>query len=335
MDSAATMADSLDGLRLGRAFKAGIARLLARQEHIDRINVFPVPDGDTGTNLVLTMGAVLGSLQGAPDSHAGKTLTRIADAAIDGARGNSGAILAQFLLGLCDRLGHLGRLSPEDLAIGVRGGADYARECLSEPREGTILTVLTDFARALESAGRDGIRDFARLLQAGMQAARTSLERTTGQLEALRRANVVDAGAMGFVELMEGLTEYISSGSEDEPEVTLAGTTGVASAETTAGEETDLTHRYCTECVVTGTTVDRRRLREEMSALGNSLVIAGLQGKARVHIHVNDPAEVFRIVPGDRIAQLVVSPVVPAEPEESETLAESERAEGGFGSSGR
>ena len=151
MNSAAVVADSLDGLQLNRALKAGIARLLSRQEHLNKINVFPVPDGDTGTNLALTMSAVLGSLQRWPDGHAGKTLTRIADAALDGARGNSGAILAQFFLGVCDRLGHLGHLSPDDFADGVHGGAAYARESLSEPREGTILTVLTDFAREIHS----------------------------------------------------------------------------------------------------------------------------------------------------------------------------------------
>jgi DegV family protein with EDD domain len=295
MNSAAVVADSLDGLRLNRALKAGIARLLSRQEHLNKINVFPVPDGDTGTNLALTMSAVLGSLQRWPDGHAGKTLTRIADAALDGARGNSGAILAQFLLGLCDRLGHLGRLTPDDFADGVHGGATYARESLSEPREGTILTVLTDFAQEIQSVRREGARDFPALLRRGVQAAQASLQRTTFQLEALRKANVVDAGAMGFVELMAGMTDYIASGSEDEPAVAVPPTLADAVPEETAGHEENLAHRYCTECVVTGANVDRRHLREQMSALGSSLVVAGLQRKVRVHIHVNDPAEVFRV----------------------------------------
>ena len=112
MSAAAIAAESLDGLRLNRALRAGILRLLSRQEHLNKINVFPVPDGDTGTNLAITMGAVLGVLQRTPDAHAGNTLTRVADAALDGARGNSGAILAQFLLGLGDKLGHLARLTP-------------------------------------------------------------------------------------------------------------------------------------------------------------------------------------------------------------------------------
>ena len=295
MNSAAVIAEHLDGLRLNRALKAGIARLLSRQEHLNKINVFPVPDGDTGTNLALTMRAVLGTLQRDPDDHAGKTLTRIADAALDGARGNSGAILAQFFLGLGDRLGHLGRLGPDEFAEGVRGGADYARDSLSEPREGTILTVLTDFAHEVHQVQRNGVRDFAALLRKGVAAARVSLERTRFQLEALRKANVVDAGAQGFVELIEGMTDYIASGSETDPEVVVPALAEADLAEVTAGTEEDLTHRYCTECVVIAERVDRRHLREQLSALGSSLVVAGLHNKARVHIHVNDPAEVFRV----------------------------------------
>jgi hypothetical protein len=294
LSTVAVVADSIDGLRLNRAFRAGILRLLSRQEHLNKINVFPVPDGDTGTNLAITMSAVLGSLQRWPDSHAGKTLTRIADAALDGARGNSGAILAQFLLGLCDRLGHLGRLSAKDLAEGVSGGAAYARESLAEPREGTILTVLTDFAHAVHGLSRDGVRDVRQLLLRGVRAAQQSLERTTFQLEALRRANVVDAGAQGFVELIAGMSDYIESGTDEEP----AGPMPLvldSTAEQTAGSEEHLEYRYCTECVVTGDQVDRRRLRERLSSVGGSLVIAGLQHKVRVHVHVDDPSEVFRI----------------------------------------
>ncbi|HEX7373988.1 MAG TPA: DAK2 domain-containing protein, partial [Steroidobacteraceae bacterium] len=214
---AALGAESLDGLKLNRALKAGILRLLSRQEHLNKINVFPVPDGDTGTNLALTMSAVLGALQKSPDAHAGQTLTKVADAALDGARGNSGAILAQFFLGLCDKLGHLGRLSAEDFADGVRDGAAYARESLSEPREGTILTVLSDFAHEVHAASRGGLKDFRALLRRGVQAAQASLERTTFQLEALRKANVVDAGAQGFVELIQGIADYLASGEEAEP----------------------------------------------------------------------------------------------------------------------
>ena len=295
MNAVAAAADTLDGLRLNFALQAGILRLLSKQEHLNKINVFPVPDGDTGTNLALTARAVLATLRRLPDPHVGKTLTRVADAALDGARGNSGAILAQFFLGLGDRLGHLTRLDPDDFVEGVGGGADYARESVTEPKEGTILTVLTDFAHAVQRARRDGLVDFRSLFRHGVVAAQASLEQTRFQLEALRRANVVDAGAQGFVELVAGLSDFLESGAETAPTSTDEAVVLDASSEVAAGTEEDLAWRYCTECVVTGVHVDRRHLREALSALGGSLVVAGLQHKVRVHVHVDDPAEVFRV----------------------------------------
>src|SRR5687768_7092461 len=120
----------LDGARLSRLLRAGIQRLLADQEHLNRINVFPVPDGDTGTNMALTMNAVLASLRRGDNEHAGSTLTRAADAALDGARGNSGAILAQFFLGMGDSAGTHAALSTAQFATAVTAGASYARESL-------------------------------------------------------------------------------------------------------------------------------------------------------------------------------------------------------------
>jgi len=296
VNAAAVAADSLDGLRLNFALQAGILRLLSRQEYLNKINVFPVPDGDTGTNLALTVNAVLGALRKWPDRHAGKTLTRVADAALDGARGNSGAILAQFFLGLCDRVGHLNQIDPAGFVDGVDGGAAYARESLSEPREGTIISVLTAFAHAVQRARKDGLQDFRSILREGVTAAQTALEQTQFQLEALRKAQVVDAGAQGFVELIAGVTDYLESGSAVEPAGSAAPVIESASDEMTAGSgDEDLTYRYCTECVVTGERVDLRHLREQLSAIGGSLVVAGLQHKVRVHIHVNDPAEVFQV----------------------------------------
>jgi DegV family protein with EDD domain len=297
VSAVAVAADSLDGLQLNYALQTGIQRVLARQDHLNKINVFPVPDGDTGTNLALTVNAVLGVLRRAPDRHVGRTLTRVADAALDGARGNSGAILAQFFLGLCDKLGHLDELDAAQFADGIYGGAAYARESLSEPREGTIITVLTDFASELRRARGEGLDEFGPLLRRGVATAQASLQRTTFQLEALRKANVVDAGAQGFVELVSGVSDYIASGSRIEP----AAAPSVAIAEPneiTAGREADLDYRYCTECVVSGDRIDRRHLREQLAAIGGSVVVAGLQHKARVHAHVNDPAAVFRIAAG-------------------------------------
>ncbi len=282
----------LDAVALERALRAGIHRLLLRQEHLDRINVFPVPDGDTGTNLALTMGAVLVVLKRTTFDHAGRLLTAVADAALDGARGNSGAILAQFLLGLGDGAGHLEALTPSDFADAMQGGARCAREALSDPRDGTILTVLQDVAVDLKTCVASGVADFGALLGHALARAQVSLEGTRDQLDVLRKAGVVDAGAAGFVTLLEGFCDYLATGQLDETEVTF----DAASLEPeSSGGEACLEHRWCTECMVSGTDVDRRALRERLSTLGSSLVVAGTQRKIRVHVHTSDPGEVFRL----------------------------------------
>ena len=202
---------SLGGHELAQALRTGIHRLISREEFINKINVFPVPDGDTGTNLALTLQAVLAALRAGPEPHAGMLLTRVADAALDGARGNSGAILAQFLLGVGDRTATAPALTAAQFADALAGGSDYARESLAEPRDGTILTVIEDFAGAARAAAGSGVSEFRTLFREALVAARASLEATTSKLETLRRANVVDAGALGFVELAAGMTEYLET----------------------------------------------------------------------------------------------------------------------------
>ena len=277
---------------LARALRAGIRRLFEQREHLDRINVFPVPDGDTGTNLALTMAAVLDVLTAKQTDHAGQLLTRVADAALDGARGNSGAILAQFFLGVGDRAGHLITLSTADFADAMQGGASYARDALAEPREGTILTVLQDVATALREQTAGGANDFRALLQRALERARSSLEGTRHQLESLRKANVVDAGAAGFVTLLEGVSDYLETGELNE---SAALPEALSREAESSGGDACLEHRWCTECMVSGPQIDRRHLRERLSALGSSLVVAGTHQKARIHVHVQDPQAVFQI----------------------------------------
>jgi DegV family protein with EDD domain len=282
----------LDGERLGLALRAGIRRLIACQEHLNKINVFPVPDGDTGTNMTLTMGAVLAALRQHSGGHAGQILLAVADAAIDGARGNSGAILAQFFVGLAERLGEMPTLTTLALAEGAASGARYAREALSEPREGTLLTVLADFATELAAlAQTNSVNDFAAVFRAALARLRVSLEHTREQLEVLASANVVDAGAQGFVELVQGISDYFDGRAlaDDAPiEVEY-------DSQDAAGTEIDLKHRFCTECVIAGEGIDHRKLRDGLAKLGSGVVVAGTVRKAKVHVHVNDPRAVFRL----------------------------------------
>jgi DegV family protein with EDD domain len=282
----------LDGPRLSKGLRAGIGRIIADQERLNRINVFPVPDGDTGTNLTITMQSVLSALAVHDDTHAGRTLERVADAALDGARGNSGAILAQFFHGLGDACGHLRLITTDSFIEAVQRGADYARDALSEPREGTVLTVLTDFAAELHRV-RDRGHDFADLLEKGLDRARRALAETTNQLEVLRKAGVVDAGAQGFVDLLQGVTDFVRRGTLEEADLVRTGESQEEAFESIE-VEADAHHRFCTECVITGEGIDRRRLREALAGAGSSLVVVGTARKTRVHIHVDEPDVVFR-----------------------------------------
>jgi DegV family protein with EDD domain len=285
----------LDGVRFSRALRAGIARVLSRQDYLNKINVFPVPDGDTGTNIAYTLQTVASALNARVDRHIGNTLTRIADSALDGARGNSGAILAQFFQGLSDAGGSYRVLNTARFTRAMRAGADYARDALTEPKEGTILSVITDFALELESQMTQvGHADFVALLESGLSRAEASVANTPNQMEVLRKAGVVDAGGQGFVDMLAGAVDYMRQGSIRE-QADLDSIEIEDSYEASAESEMDLTHRYCTECMVVAEDVDRRKLREEISALGNSLVMAGSRGRVKIHIHVNEPAMLFDI----------------------------------------
>ena len=282
-----------DGHRIVQALRAGIHAVINDQEILNKINVFPVPDGDTGTNLALTLGAVLARLARTHSRNAGEILTAAADAALDGARGNSGAITAQFMQGLADFQPGVGRMSPAAFAAATRHAAKYAREAMDEPREGTILSIIRDFSEEVHARSSTGPDvDFVSLLEHGLTRAEASLADTPNHLDVLRKAGVVDAGGQGFVDMLRGIVAFIHNGKRGEldnwqpPQF-------AESFESSAGEEIDLTHRFCSECMVTGEDIDRRKLREAVSALGSSMVIAGTRSKVKLHIHVNDPDELF------------------------------------------
>ncbi|MBP8301668.1 MAG: DAK2 domain-containing protein, partial [Planctomycetes bacterium] len=197
---------------LRRALISGARRVIASRDELNRINVFPVADGDTGSNLASTLGSVLQGALSRRSRHIGELLVGIGNDAIDGARGNSGAIMAQFLVGLAEQARNAPVLDAANLALAVRRGADSARAALAQPVEGTILSVISAFADALDESARQPQGDpkggFARALQ----RARTALADTPKQMALLQRAGVVDAGARGFVDWLEGISEYVEGG---------------------------------------------------------------------------------------------------------------------------
>jgi len=285
----------LDGDALADSLVSGIHRVIGAQDFLNHINVFPVADGDTGTNLSLSLGSALAILQRPGEKHLGTLLASIADVLLDGARGNSGAIVAQFFQGISDSAGELSRFTTHTFSKAVSQGSEYAHDALSKPCDGTILTVIAAASETMTShAAADSDAEFPALMTAALERANQALAATTGQLDVLRKAGVVDAGAKGFVELIEGMHEFILHG-RIAPEPDLSVLQGDVASVAMAGSAEDSEFRYCTECIVTGTDINRRKLREALSGLGNSLVLAGTKRKAKIHVHVNDPEKVFEI----------------------------------------
>ena len=283
----------MNGDSFACALQSGIHRVISEQETLNRINVFPVADGDTGTNLTLSLGAVLGLLTKPGPKHLGNMLAKVADALLDGARGNSGAIVAQFFQGLSDSAGDTSQFSTRSFSVAVNLGGEYAHDALADPKEGTILSVIAVFAHSLnEQTSRDDVQEFGALLETAVADANKALARTREQLDVLRKAGVVDAGAKGFVAMLEGMADFVVEGLiTEKPD--LAELDHGAQVVEAAGETSSLHFRYCTECIVTGDYIDRRKLRESLADLGDSLVLAGTKRKAKIHIHVNSPDKVF------------------------------------------
>jgi len=280
--------------QLQNALLSGIAHVQARRDLLNRINVFPVPDGDTGTNLLFTLQSVRKRISGRPAAAVPVVLDDIADAALDGARGNSGAILAQFFHGLSESSRDCHRLDAHQLARSVKAGAVSAWSAMSKPVAGTMPTVLEDFGDALVQGVEAGVHDIRDLFGRARKAAHASLKRTPDQLPVLREAGVVDAGAQGFVDLVDGIWRYVRSGKLPEGvEILAADDADAAQAHAESGP---LDHRFCTECLIDGDGLDVDGLRERLDAMdASSLVVAGGGRRARVHIHTNKPGDVFRV----------------------------------------
>lgn len=285
------------GPGLRRALIAGARRVIADRDTLNRINVFPVADGDTGSNLAFTLGSVLTGALSRRSGGVGELLRRVSEDAIDGGRGNSGAILAQFLTGVAGEIGGHMAVAPAHLAMAVRAGARSARQAVAEPREGTILSVIAAFAEALEP--RSDVVDMHGWFAAALAQARRALARTPQQLPVLQKAGVVDAGARGFVDLLEGIDAFLS-GADSAATVPQADAALDADADLDAARvheellEADPAHRWCSECLLLGEGLEPATLRTAIAQLGAScVVVAGSHARLRVHAHVAEPQALF------------------------------------------
>lgn len=290
--------DYIDGATLKRAIVSGTQWLGANKEAVNALNVFPVPDGDTGTNMHLTLLAALREIEKLPSP----TLPALADAwasgALMGARGNSGVIFSQLVRGFSQSVDGKEVLGPRDLVRALTSAADTAYKAVMKPVEGTILTVAREAARAAASALREGM-GVVGVLEASLKAARVALERTPQMLQVLAEAGVVDAGGKGLVIFMEGALaglkgENLVPPGDVQRELTVVQSKPVPPALAPAGmEEGPLKYRYCTEFLLKGKGLPLDKMREELSGFGDCLLVVGTPDVAKVHIHTNNPGLVL------------------------------------------
>lgn len=277
----------LDGKQLYYSFLAGAQRIFDHQKLLNKINVFPVADADTGTNLASTMRSIMDAI--IPTENPKQTAVALADAALVGARGNSGIIFAQFLYGFSNEINTDETLTVRSFAESVKKAVAYAYDAIANPVEGTILTVIKDWAEYVYLL-KDTFDDFTKLLAAAYNKALESLAATTGKLEVLARSHVVDAGAKGFVFWLEGFMNFFTSGEN----VIKKQVQSVETAEEIVEMPHDVINfRFCTEALISGNQLDKLKIRNFIQHCGDSLVVAGSLQKVRVHIHTDFPAEVF------------------------------------------
>jgi hypothetical protein len=278
----------LGGREFYYAFRAGAGKILENQIELNRINVFPVRDGDTGTNLSSTISAVVEKVR--PDRSLKTTVNNIAEAALAAARGNSGIIFAQLLYGLSVETGDSTSLTLVEFAETMKRSAKYMFDAIANPVEGTMLTVINDWAEYIH-INKEKIRDFAQLIIDSHQVILRSLEETTSKLAVLAKANVVDAGAKGFVLFIEGIIDLIKSKKIKRLLDSNIETIDVQNVLETAIEH--VTQRFCTEATIRKSIVDNQSLRNILHEFGDSIVVAGSQKIAHFHIHTNTPADLF------------------------------------------
>jgi DAK2 domain fusion protein YloV len=288
--------DLADGQTLKDMFASGTAWLEKSAPDINAINVFPVPDGDTGTNMVLTMKFALGEAKPNSDNEASSVAKSLAHGALMGARGNSGVILSQFWRGLAKGLGGKTHFSGGDFARALAEASRTAYKGIVNPVEGTILTVLKDASKAANEAAKNDDA-LVSVLEAAVKSAEDSVARTPRLLPALRDAGVVDAGGQGLYVLLEGALQFLKGESHKiqyrRPHLVVAETELIPRA---AQRPTQLEtpHGYCANFVLEGQNLNLDKIEKDLKKKGQSLIVTGDDTLVRVHIHSFEPGEILR-----------------------------------------
>lgn len=282
----------LDGLTFYNAFSQGCKSIFRQTENLNKINVFPVADRDTGTNLSLTLKSMLESCT--PTYALNKVLSELADSGLTSAQGNSGIIFVQYLAGLATELANNETADTQTFSKAARQAVDYVYEALLSPVEGTVLTVMRSWADELvDQSGMDG--EFTLLLEKAKLKAVEALANTPNQMQLLAKAGVPDAGAQGFVNFLEGMSDFIASGFRFiEDNVFAENQETLQTEANTIHSSTEFPQfRYCAEAVLTRSRLSISALREKYKTYGDSFILAGRPEKLHLHIHSNQPELLF------------------------------------------
>jgi len=277
----------LNGLQFFNCFLTGAGKIFDDQHYINKINVFPVADADTGTNLASTLRSIVETTRAQENLKV--TALGIADAALAGARGNSGIIFAQFLYGFSTEVADKEKIDTLDFVLAIKKAVPYVYEAIAHPVEGTMVSVIKEWADYVFYL-KEKYEDFYNLLQTSLKQANKSLRETTGKMDKLARAKVVDAGAKGFVDFLEGMTDYLKEGSH--PDVESLKSTVIEISNEHIGHD-KITFRYCTEALIKGKNLDKEEIKSLLNNFGDSLVVAGSQNKMRIHVHTDTPWLLF------------------------------------------
>lgn len=284
----------VDGKTLSLMMISGANNLYNHRDEVNELNVFPVPDGDTGTNMSLTAGALADELSLNTTDNVSEAADKMAFAALRGARGNSGVILSQIFRGMSKSLKGMPECTPEQLADAFYAGAENAYKAVMKPTEGTILTVARVSAEGAVSAAKDGA-DLVGILENGAKEGKSALDNTPNLLPALKEAGVVDAGGRGWLYVFEGALEYVKSGevvktSEEAPRPVRK--LNVAAQ---VSEKKDIKFQYCTEFIIKrfSSDSDVDLFRSKLSPRGDCMLVIDDDDIIKVHIHTNHPGYVL------------------------------------------
>ncbi len=285
------MIQNIDGKQVRDMFVSGANNLKNHKDLVDKLNVFPVPDGDTGTNMSLTISCAIKELNKVEQDDIGQLGKALSKGSLMGARGNSGVILSQIIRGIAKSIEGKETLNSMDIAEALKNGSDTAYKAVIKPVEGTILTVVRESSDyALKAAAlEEDVIEFMKLL---VKEANNSLDRTPELLHALKEAGVVDSGGKGLVLVYEGMLKSLEGQFVESQEIQTTETTSVQVENRLSTE--DIKFQYCTEFILETDKISDLKMRDIMIKYGDSLVVVGDDGIIKVHVHTNTPGTVLQ-----------------------------------------